>query len=189
MGVETDADWLLATAEYGAHDAPYTVELAERLLGPRGVVAVSSREAGGNGAELERDGAGWRIIVSASAPESAHAFLIGHELAHWFYRSGPGPFLRPHILEWRCNALARALVLLRVAFMDSWAARRGALVEVAADFPEATIVDVARRARRLHLLPGLTRPALRPAPIVARPPLRRVQIATEMPRALSWRSA
>lgn len=106
--IEGDAAALLASV--GLEDVvPSMDELCFRLLGTRPEVAPDGREAGHALVHGQR-----RIFVTSRATVARRRWLIGHELAeYWYAQAG----YRGADIERRCDALGGALACPRRPFL------------------------------------------------------------------------
>lgn len=107
--VEGNAARVYELARADLATPPGTPHLAAALLGPGCIRRVSRAELE-SPAALARVGTKWRIYLRRGLTAAEINFLVGHELAEWFYRDQRDP----HI-ERACDALAAALVAPRQA--------------------------------------------------------------------------
>lgn len=105
-----DAEILHRMAGASTADPPGPAWIARRLLGP---ACIRRREHMSSRAHLCRVEDRYLIFVRGDVPHREESYLIGHELAEWFYRDRQH---EPNVEE-ACNRLSASLVATRTAFV------------------------------------------------------------------------
>jgi len=103
--VEGDADLIYRLAHGDPDDVLSPRVLCEQLLDTRPRYAPIAQEA-----TIARVGNEWRVYVARGTSPARARWLVGHELAEWWYQQRG---YRGEDLEARCDALGAALVLPR----------------------------------------------------------------------------
>jgi len=103
--VEGDADLIYRLAHGDPDDVLSPRVLCEQLLDTRPRYAPIGQEA-----TVARVGNEWRVYVQRGVSPARARWLVGHELAEWWYQQRG---YRGEDLEQRCDALGAALVLPR----------------------------------------------------------------------------
>lgn len=67
-------------------------------------------------ADIVRVGSTWTIHILMRLTEAMEAWVIGHEIAHWYHRTHN---LRPEREESRCDTIGACLVAPRPAFAEA----------------------------------------------------------------------
>lgn len=101
---------LYERAGFDVEVAANPIALCEALLGAGCVEALHASSLPGDGM-LTFDGEHWTIVVRAKLSGYRLRFVVLHELAHWVL--GPGA------TEDECDALAAALLVPRLVFLDA----------------------------------------------------------------------
>lgn len=112
---ESDADQIMRLASVHPEAPVHPRELAanleiqiERSYGAR----LSHRRE----ADIVRNGSTWTIHLLMKLSEEREAWILGHEIGHWYYRTCGR---RPEREEARCDAIGACLVAPRPAFAEA----------------------------------------------------------------------
>lgn len=110
--VEGDAEVLITMAGGEASEGLSPQQLSLGLLGTRPTYAPLLRTE----AELARVAGSWRIFIRRGIPAARARWLVGHELAEWWYLRHD---YREDDIEDRCDALGAALVAPRRLYLSA----------------------------------------------------------------------